>query len=1137
MSSFFTILPIVLRRVRANGRLLTAVVIGAVLAAALMSTTSIYTDAIRDLGLSYAIRQRGPNEINVSIQSGSQGSQKETYDKNLELIEASAGQAIGPLVRGSITSGGRSSTFFPTPPGSAVAVNDDSRYRSHLQFLTGIDTHIRVTEGRFPTDIAAAPAGSPPAIEVAIGADTARRLNLSIGQRFDLHPFWALEGAPLPATIVGFVEPIDLDEPYWRGQTDLFSFPTDRWETLPFFITEATFFDAVVAYLPTMTSDFSGFVYLDTSRVDARNAESVRVSLLAFKDQLETTIPRTLVETVLPGILESYDEKLFFTRIPLLVLVLQIAGIVLYYLFMVSTMLIERQASEIALLKSRGATTSQVMHIYAVEGLVILLLALGLGPPLAALVISLLGQTPPFADLSGGSNLSVRLTGAAYLWAAAGAVLAYATLLWPAYQATRSTVVQQRTSSARPPKQPVFTRYYLDPVLVGLGGLLFYQLNRRGSLVTNEIFGEQSVDPILLLTPAFFILTIGIVFLRLFPLVLRGLAWVVARAQGTAVLIGMWQLVRNPVHYSRLVLLLMLATAVGMFAASFGATLDRSYADRAGYESGSELRIHQIRRADISGPNDLAPGLAGQVAAEAASPVMRVSGSLGGNVFDRTNFTILGIEPETFTDVAFLRDDYASQSLGSMLDTLAEDTQPGEPLLIPDDARWLGVWLNPTDLRGRIGLELRARDATGRYLSFNLGPDNGAELQPGWTFLLADLSRPASDTGVTPFVASPPQAPMTVVSLSVRFFTRVSAGGGAMQLDNLIVSSEAPAGSLASSRLVLDRERTLQPFAEPRSLATFDDPAAWQPIGGLTPQALNDEVRQIPGGAIEMQWRPAGSPQAGTHGLRPRAEDRPLAVLASEAFLTDAGLAVGDTGNMFVNNSYIDVEIAGSYRLFPTLLDPRLESSLVANGERLQALINGNPRAPLTYADEVWLKPGPDSLAQARALLRDGSTIASLVSFEEIRAAQESDPLVAAGWEGILLISFAAILLLSALGFLIYSYLTAQKRTLEFAVLRTMGFSRRQIATVVGFEQVFVIGLGMAAGTVMGLRLGALMIRYMGVSETGGEVLPPMLLHVSWWTIGAAWLVLSAAFMVTIGIIVLLYSRLSLSRVLRIGEA
>jgi hypothetical protein len=63
------------------------------------------------------------------------------------------------------------------------------------------------------------------------------------------------------------------------------------------------------------------------------------------------------------------------------------------------------------------------------------------------------------------------------------------------------------------------------------------------------------------------------------------------------------------------------------------------------------------------------------------------------------------------------------------------------------------------------------------------------------------------------------------------------------------------------------------------------------------------------------------------------------------------------------------------------------------------------------------------------------------------------------------------------------------------------------------------------------------MIRYMGVTETGDTVIPPMVLHVSWTTIGSAWLVLGAAFLLTVGIVILLYSRLALHRVLRIGES
>ena len=56
---------------------------------------------------------------------------------------------------------------------------------------------------------------------------------------------------------------------------------------------------------------------------------------------------------------------------------------------------------------------------------------------------------------------------------------------------------------------------------------------------------------------------------------------------------------------------------------------------------------------------------------------------------------------------------------------------------------------------------------------------------------------------------------------------------------------------------------------------------------------------------------------------------------------------------------------------------------------------------------------------------------------EALRQAQDEDPLVAAGWEGVLFLSFLAVLILSALGFLVASFLTAQTRSLEFAILRT----------------------------------------------------------------------------------------------------
>src|SRR5690606_26573521 len=215
-----------------------------------------------------------------------------------------------------------------------------------------------------------------------------------------------------------------------------------------------------------------------------------------------------------------------------------------------------------------------------------------LGPLLAGAAISLLGTTPAFSDLSGGATLEVNFSTWAFLLALLGVLLALVALLVPAYRATRHSIIHYKQNLARPPQQPAFLRYYLDLALIGVAAFAFYQLRQRGSLVTDRLFGDLSADPLLLVTPTLFMLMIALVFLRIFPIVLRVASWAGKGLNGATIPLGLFHLVRSPMHYSRLILLLLLATAVGMFAAGFRATLERSYDDRASYEAGAPARVH-----------------------------------------------------------------------------------------------------------------------------------------------------------------------------------------------------------------------------------------------------------------------------------------------------------------------------------------------------------------------------------------------------------------------------------------------------------------------------------------------------------------------------------------------------------------
>ena len=88
MPGFFSVIPLVVRRLRANFRLISAVIVGAVLASALLATTSIYTDAIHSLGLVYAIREKGVDRTNILVSSRTQPSRLEVYQKNRDFIDS-----------------------------------------------------------------------------------------------------------------------------------------------------------------------------------------------------------------------------------------------------------------------------------------------------------------------------------------------------------------------------------------------------------------------------------------------------------------------------------------------------------------------------------------------------------------------------------------------------------------------------------------------------------------------------------------------------------------------------------------------------------------------------------------------------------------------------------------------------------------------------------------------------------------------------------------------------------------------------------------------------------------------------------------------------------------------------------------
>ena len=324
-------------------------------------------------------------------------------------------------------------------------------------------------------------------------------------------------------------------------------------------------------------------------------------------------------------------------------LLVQIAAIALFYVALISVAVVERQGEQIALLRGRGSSTAQIVALYALEGLALGLPAILVAPFIAGGVTALLGFTPVFSDISGGELLPVSFEPLAFPLAALGALLSIVALTAPAFVVARRGPQGQRRALARP-TAGFLQRYYLDVVLVGFALLALWELNQRDSVYTPSATGGVSSDPLLLASPALIIAAAAAVLARLYPIVLRIIVRVAGRVAGVAVAMGLWQLVRRPGPYTQLALLLMMAVAVGIFAASYTSTTERSYEDRARFASGVELRASAGDATFLpADPAKLEGELAAIEGVEAGSAVMRLAGEIATPNSSGPEVAVLGV--------------------------------------------------------------------------------------------------------------------------------------------------------------------------------------------------------------------------------------------------------------------------------------------------------------------------------------------------------------------------------------------------------------------------------------------------------------------------------------------------------------
>ena len=252
-----------------------------------------------------------------------------------------------------------------------------------------------------------------------------------------------------------------------------------------------------------------------------------------------------------------------------------------------------------------------------------------------------------------------------------------------------------------------------------------------------------------------------------------------------------------------------------------------------------------------------------------------------------------------------------------------------------------------------------------------------------------------------------------------------------------------------------------------------------------------------------------------------------------------ADVEVGEVVNVSASSFALPVRVVAVAEYFPTL-DPREQPFMVLDLETFRLFADRQGRRPGSGPNEVWASAQDEQAAlQAltAALQERGLNVEEGLKAEEEVRLRVEQPLANASWGGLLALMFFALVLASASGVVLFSYVDTGERRTEFALLRTLGSSSGQLNGMVWFNLLLMVVCGVALGTWAGQQIGATLLPVLEVSEGGVRVTPPMILEANWVTLAVAYLALAAVAVANVIWLAWFTARLNVQQVLRAGEA
>ncbi len=705
--------------------LLLVIGLGMVVAVMLVCVLPLLALATQTAGLRDTLTA-SPSADEIMVQMRSVGLSTPALDSIARLVTSPFQAQLLPYLQGSPR------LEIQTPEFNIITPQEE-QLRTPLQLdgepVDQASSHVTLVQGRLPH----AAMDQDRRLEIALTTETARALHVGVGGEmlvgsgFSVQLLRGNAANDFQSSFCSIVPGVDdskvnaenaycqrarlvvvglfeakINDPFWHGETfQPYKFESRDTRTHYTALVDNTAllaaYDQIISRYPVNTAYFlagyfanlTWYYYLDPNRLSLASLDNVIDGLTAtqvaigqvngelltdpFSPVQQITLSGSVfsANSFTPGTLENYRGRILLAATPILILTLQIVASLLYFISVVITLLIERQGSVIAQMRSRGASTGQVFGAHFTQCLALALVALLVGPLLAfLLVVTLLQRLLPVSDSAAlgvlsNDPLDTLLNVRWYALAAVSLLLVVATAAL--YRASRAMT----QNGARPAWQRLNLDLLAAVIALAGFGVSLYLANIGGLLDAHT--QALLAAPVSLIAPVFLLLAAVLFLLRFAPVLFAGIGRIAARNRGAVPMLAVTQLARAPRRAVRTLLLLALVTAFAVFALLFSSSQAQRVDDLAAFRAGADFSGAVPQLAQQYPPAVEAAryrAIPGVLAASAGHIAVESAGTPGSsNAF--YGLEVRAVDPATFSQAALWGEQNSTQSLSSLLALLA----------------------------------------------------------------------------------------------------------------------------------------------------------------------------------------------------------------------------------------------------------------------------------------------------------------------------------------------------------------------------------------------------------------------------------------------------------------------------------